>query len=95
MTAFAAVIRVDNSGEDPERGRAGLRQELLPALATMPGFVRTELLVNYALGQGVAVVVFNDEPSARLLTSSLNVGQLLRDGVTVTAVELFEVAALG
>ncbi len=53
---FAAVIEVDNSGEDPDEGRRGLREELLPVLQTMPGFVAAELLTAYDEGRGLAVV---------------------------------------
>jgi hypothetical protein len=37
-TSYAAVIEVDNSGENPDEGRIGLREELLPVLSAMPGF---------------------------------------------------------
>lgn len=35
---YAAVVEVDNSKEDPNGGRQGLRKELAPALEAMPGF---------------------------------------------------------
>src|SRR3954471_7731574 len=49
---YAAVIEVDNGAEDPDEGRRGLREELLPVLKTMPGFVSAALLTAYDQGRG-------------------------------------------
>ena len=90
---YAAVIEVDNSGEDPDEGRRGLREELLPVLTAMPGFVSAHLLTAYEAGRGLAVVVFSDVASAEQLASNVTVGQPLRDGVTVLSSTVFEVTA--
>ena len=90
---FAALIEVDNSREDPEAGRTGLRQELAPALASMPGFVTTLLLTAYDRGRGVAVVVFDSEEQAQHFATGLTVGQEIREGVVVTRTEVLEVSA--
>lgn len=90
---YAAVIEVDNSGEDQDEGRRGLREELLPVLKTMPGFVSAALLTNYDDGRGLAVVSFDTAEQARGLASGLTVGRELRAGVTVLSTRVFEVAA--
>ncbi|HEX4821762.1 MAG TPA: hypothetical protein VFV00_16275 [Acidimicrobiales bacterium] len=91
--AYAAVIEVNNSGEDPDEGRRGLREELLPVLEAMPGFVSAHLLTAYDKGRGLAVVVFSDVAAAEQLATNVTVGQSLRDGVTVLSSDVFEVAA--
>jgi hypothetical protein len=53
---YAALIEVANSREDPEAGCKGLRDELLPTLMGMPGFVTTLLLTAYERGREVAVL---------------------------------------
>lgn len=90
---YAALIEVDNSREDPEAGRRGLREELAPALRAMPGFDSALLLTAYDHGRGVAVIVFESEDDARTMASSFVEGQEIRDGVVITRKDVFEVSA--
>ncbi len=90
---YAALIEVDNSRENPDDGRRGLRDELLPVLRALPGHDSSLLLTSYDLGRGVAVVVFDDDASAHALCGGVVVGQTLRPGVVVTRVEVLEVTA--
>lgn len=90
---YAALIEVDNTKEDPDAGRAGLREELAPALKSMPGFVTTLLLTAYERGLGVAVVVFETREQAEQLVAGLGVGREIRDGVVVTRTDVLEVSA--
>jgi len=87
---YAALIEVDNGREDPKEGRMGLRDELLPALMGMPGFVNTLLLTAYECGRGVAVVVFDSQEE---LVSSFAEGQETREGVVITRKGVLEVSA--
>ena len=90
---YAAVIEVDNSGEDPETGRRGLKEELAPALKMMPGFVSALLLTAYERGRGIAVVVFDSREAADAVAASFSEGQEIRQGVVITAKDIFEVSA--
>ncbi|MGO8877797.1 MAG: hypothetical protein ACLQNG_18810 [Acidimicrobiales bacterium] len=92
---YAALIEVDNNGEDPDEGRRGLREELAPALRSMPGFVSTLLLTGYGRGRGVAVVVFETEEQAQQLANGVSPGQEIRAGVVVMRAEVLEVSASG
>ena len=93
MVTYAAVIEVDNTGEDPDEGRRGLREELLPVLKAMPGFVSAALLTAYDQGRGLAVVSFDTAEDAARLASGVTLGQELRVGVTVLSTRVFEVSA--
>lgn len=90
---YAAVIEVDNSREDPDAGRQGLRDELAPALAAMPGFVSTLLMTAYERGRGIAVVVFETRDQAEQLANGFHPEQEIRAGVVVTGVDVLEVSA--
>lgn len=90
---YAAVIEVDNSGEDPDDGRRGLREELAPAMRAMPGFNSGLFMTAYEHGRGIAVVVFDSREQAEQLAAGLTVGQEIRRGVVVTGADVLEVSA--
>lgn len=90
---YAAVIEVDNSREDPEAGRKGLREELAPALKSLPGFVSTLLLTAYEHGRGIAVVVFESRDAAQAIAAGFAEGQEIREGVIITRTDVLEVSA--
>jgi hypothetical protein len=91
--AYAALITVDNSGEEPEAGRRGLREELTPAMRALPGFQSCLFLTAYERGAGLGVVVFETLEQAAGLANSITVGANIHPGVTVTASEVMEVSA--
>ena len=90
---YATLIEVDNSREDPKAGRAGLRDELAPALRSMPGFVSALLLTAYERGRGVAVVVFETRDQAQRPIGAIGEGHEIRAGVVVTDTDILEVTA--
>ncbi len=90
---YAAVIEVDNRGEDPDDGRRGLREELAPAMRAMPGFNSGLFMTAYEHGRGIAVVVFDSREQAEQLAAGLTVGQEIRRGVVVTGADVLEVSA--
>ena len=90
---YAAVIEVDNHREDPDEGRRGLREELAPAMKALPGFNSALFMTAYERGRGIAVVVFDTHDQAEQLATGLTIGQEIRDGVTVTAVDVLELSA--
>lgn len=90
---FAAVVSVDSSGEDPDEGRRGLREELAPAMQQVPGFESGLFLTAYDRGRGLGVVVTQTREQAEQLSRAFEVGSEIRAGVVVTATEVFEVSA--
>jgi hypothetical protein len=91
--AHAALITVDNRGEDPEEGRRGLREELAPALRELQGFRSVLLMTAYERGRGLGVVVLETKEQAEQLVEAFAVGSAIHPGVTVTAAEVMEVPA--
>lgn len=90
---FAVVVRVDNSGEDPDAGRRGLREELAPAMRGVPGFVSGMFLTAYERGDGLGLVVLNTREQAEALVAGFPVGAEIRPGVTVTEAAVMELSA--
>ena len=91
--SFAAVVSVDNSGEDPDEGRRSLREELTPVIRELPGFVSCIFLTDYERRRGLGVVLLETREQATQLAAGLVVGAEIRVGATVIASEVFEVAA--
>lgn len=90
---YAALVSVDNSGEDPDEGRRGLREELVPAIRQVPGFISALFMTDYERGAGIGVVVMGTRDQAEQLASGFAVGAEIRAGVRVTASDVFEVSA--
>jgi hypothetical protein len=91
--AYATFITVDNSGEDPEEGRRGLREELVPAMKALTGFQSAMFMTAYERGRGVGVVVFETLEQAESLAEVVEIGSTIHPGVTVTGSEVLEVSA--
>jgi hypothetical protein len=89
----AVFVEVDNSGEDPQEGVRGLREELAPAVQQLPGFGSAIFLTAHERGSGVGVVTFSSHEQADQFARGFPPGASIRPGVTVLRSELFEVAA--
>ena len=91
MHAVIATSKVDASVLDPEH--KVLREQLIPAVKAMPGVVTAYWLEPTEDLQGVAVVVFDAEESARKAVSALHVevGSSIAPGITFTGVQVGEV----
>ncbi len=90
---YAAIVAVDNSREDPDEGRRGLREELAPAITQVPGFVSALFMTDYDRGRGFGVVVLSTRDQAAQLAGGFAIGAEIRPGVTVTSSEVMEVSA--
>ena len=68
---FAALVEVDNSGEDRESRFRGLREELAPAMKQTPGSVSDVFASNEATANGLMVIVYAEESQARALAGAI------------------------
>ena len=89
--AFAVVVEVDNSGEDPTEGRRRLREELAPAVRQLPGFQSLLFLTALERGLGYGVMVFDERAQAEQLAAGLVPGSQPREGVTFKRTEVLAV----
>jgi hypothetical protein len=90
---FAVFVELDNSAEDPEEGRRGLREELAPAMEHVPGFVSALFMTAYDRGLGVGVVVLESRVQAEQFAAGFPPGVEVRPGATVRRTEVLEVSA--
>ena len=89
--AFAVVVEVDNSGEDPDDARRRLHDDLAPSVRQLPGFQSLLFLTAFEQGLGYGVMVFEERSQAELLAAMLPPGSHPQDGVTFTRTEVLDV----
>ena len=89
--AFAVVVEVDNSGEDPEEGRRRLREELAPMVRQLPGFQSLLFLTALERGLGYGVMIFDERDQAEEVAAALPVRAQPREGVTFKRTEVLDV----
>jgi hypothetical protein len=85
----AVVVNVTRN--DIEKSEEALRNEVVPRVSKMPGFV-----AGYWTGagnSGLSMVVFESEDDARAAADMVRSGQIAPDTVTVDNVEVREVVA--
>lgn len=89
--AYAVVVEVDNSGEDPTDAHRRLREELAPSVRQLPGFHSLLFLTALERGLGYGVMVFDERTQAEQLAVMLVPGSHSREGVTLTRTEVLHV----
>ena len=89
--AFAVVVEVDNSGEDPDDARRRLREELAPSVRQFPGFQSLLFLTALERGLGYGVMVFDERIQAEQLAALLVPGSHPQEGVTLVRTEVLDV----
>jgi hypothetical protein len=90
---YAVLVEVDNGGEDRDDRIKGLREQLAPAMKATAGFVSGLFASRDETSNGLMVVVYETAAQANAVAGRLVVGAEPRPGVTITRVEVFEVAA--
>jgi hypothetical protein len=83
----AVVVKV--TIEDFERARKNLRAQVVPAVSQAPGFVAGYWTASEDGKNGIGMIVFDSEESAR--TASEMIASGAREGVTLDGVEIREV----
>lgn len=86
----AAVVRVKIAGGVTDARLANLKEKIVPTISAAPGFVAGYWL-DQVDDQGLAIVVFEDEASAK--AAAPPVGADMGEGVTVDSTEFREVLA--
>lgn len=85
----AVVVRV--TVNDFESGQKHLREEVVPMIKQVPGFVAGYWLRPTDTGEGLSVVVFDSEDAAQ--AAAERVPQMIPEDVTLQSVETREVVA--
>lgn len=83
----AVVVKV--TIEDFETARKNLRAQVVPAVSQAPGFVSGYWTRSEDGNNGIGMIVFDSEESARTASEMIAAGA--REGVTLDGVEIREV----
>ena len=84
-----AVVVGVSIGGDPEEATTHLRENIVPTISQLPGFVGGYWVRLEGGGQGRAVIVFESEDAARSASEKLQPAP----GVTLDSVDVGEVVA--
>lgn len=89
----AVLIEVNVAGVDRKRGLEGLRDGLVPAIRSMPGFVSGTWLTGNDVDRGLSLTVWKTEDQAQAFAARFGAGANPQAGATVERCEVREVAA--
>ena len=87
----AVAVRV--SIGDAEIAEKGLREKMVPAVSSAPGFVAGYWTRNDDGSNGLSMLVFESEDAARAVAERFRGGTIIPETVTVSRVEIREVVA--
>jgi hypothetical protein len=85
----AVVVRV--SIGEAEIAEKGLREKVLPAVSSAPGFVAGYWTRSDDGSNGLSMLVFESEDAARAVAERFRGGTIIPETVTVSRVEIREV----
>jgi hypothetical protein len=87
----AVVVRV--SIGDAEIADKGLRESVVPAVSSAPGFVSAYWTRSDDRSNGLSMLVFESEDAARAVAERFRGGTIIPETVTVSRIEVREVVA--
>lgn len=89
----AVLIEVNVAGVDRDAGLEGLRERLVPAISSMPGFVSGIWLTGNHEDRGLSLTVWESNEQAQTFASQFGIGASPQAGAGVARCEIREVAA--
>jgi hypothetical protein len=90
---YAVLIEVDVAGVDEEAGLRALREQIVPAVRAMPGFISGTWLPGNDDGKGLSFTVWDTEANARAMEDRFGIGSNPAMSAMVSRCEVREVAA--
>jgi hypothetical protein len=88
----AVLIEVDVAGVDAAEGAAALREHIVPAISTLPGFLSGTWLTGGAEGRGLSLTVWDSAEHAQAFADQFGIGAGPTANAAVTRCELRDVA---
>ena len=89
----AVLIEVDVAGVDREQGINALREQIVPAIKALPGFLSGTWPTGGAGGKGLSLTVWDTEDNARAMADRFGPGSSPTASASVVRCEVREVAA--
>jgi hypothetical protein len=90
---FAVLIEVDVQGVDEDAGLTTLREQIVPAIKSLPGFRSGTWLPGNEDGKGLSLTVWDTEADAQVMAERFGPGSSPTAGAAVVRCEVREVAA--
>jgi len=91
---YAVLLEVDTGGQpDRDAGLEHLRERIVPGVSNAPGFQAGYWLRPLDDAKGTSMVMFDTKEHAESASRDLGVGSEAAPNVTVTRMEVREVAA--
>ena len=89
----AVLIEVDVAGVDREQGTNALREQIVPAIKSLPGFRSGTWLTGGTDGKGLSLTLWDSEKNAHAMAERFGPGSSPTASASVTRCEVREVAA--
>jgi hypothetical protein len=89
----AVLIEVDVAGVDREQGINALREHIVPAITSLPGFRSGTWLTGGADGRGLSLTLWDTEDNALTMAARFGPGSSPTASASVLRCEVREVAA--
>lgn len=90
---FAVLIEVDVADVDREGGLVALREHVVPAIKSLPGFVSGTWLPGGPDGKGLSLTVWETDGHAQAMAERFGPGSSPTASASVVRCEVREVAA--
>lgn len=90
----AVLIEVDVGSVDPEEGLQALREQVVPAIKSLPGFRSGVWLPGNEDGKGLSLTVWDTEANAQAMAERFGPGSSPTMSASVIRCEVREVAAI-
>jgi hypothetical protein len=89
---YAVLIEVDVSGVDREDGLRGLREQIVPAIRSLPGFQSGTWLLGNQDGKGLSLTLWESEAQAQEMAGRFGPGSSPQMSASIVRCEVREVA---
>lgn len=89
----AVLIEINVESVDEQAGLDGLRNQLVPAITAMPGFLSGTWLTGNEHGRGLSLTIWKTDEHAQAFADRFGPGSSPQAGATVERCELREVGA--
>jgi hypothetical protein len=93
VAMHAVLTEVDVSGVNPDQGLKVLRDQIIPAITSLPGFRSGTWLTGNAAGLGLSLTVWDTKAQAEVMARNFGPGSSPQAGASVRRCETREVAA--
>jgi hypothetical protein len=85
---YATLIAIDVRGVDREEGLRGLREGIVPAISSMPGFHSGVWLTGNDAGIGLSLTLWETEAGAQAMAERFGLGSSPQANAAVTRCEV-------